>query len=273
MIILVILLLLLLYVLLMKPNNSRKDLTKVYSKQYIAHRGLFDNTNKIPENSKIAFEKAIQNNYGIEFDIQLTKDNELVVFHDFKTDRMLPIQGYISDFTLEELQSCYLLNSSERIMTFKQFLALVDGAVPLIIEFKARKNIELICLKAMELLNNYQGNYCIESFNPLIVYWFKTYRKDIIRGQLSTDYYKDDMNENFLISFICTNCLTNILTKPDFIAYNHLYTSNIPMTILRSFFHPTLVAWTIKNQIELDINSKYYDILIFDSFIPNKKEV
>ena len=68
-----------------------------------AHRGCSQN---YPENTLIAFEKAasIPGLVGIELDIQLTKDNEIVVCHDEKVDRTTNGSGYIKDFTLSELK-------------------------------------------------------------------------------------------------------------------------------------------------------------------------
>ena len=64
------------------PNKNRREQMKIFEQQYIAHRGLFDNQNGIPENSIPAFQKAVDMGYGIELDVQLTTDNKLVVFHD-----------------------------------------------------------------------------------------------------------------------------------------------------------------------------------------------
>ena len=50
----------------------------VFEKQYIAHRGLFDNKKGIPENSIPAFRWAVENGYGIELDVQLTADHQMV---------------------------------------------------------------------------------------------------------------------------------------------------------------------------------------------------
>ena len=68
-----------------------------------AHRGCSQN---YPENTLISFEKAaaIPNLVGIELDIQLTKDNEIIVCHDEKVDRTTDGSGYIKDFKLSELK-------------------------------------------------------------------------------------------------------------------------------------------------------------------------
>ena len=68
-----------------------------------AHRGF---SGKYPENTMLAFEKAIEAGCdGIELDVQFTKDGELVIIHDEKIDRTCDGKGLISDYTLEEAKN------------------------------------------------------------------------------------------------------------------------------------------------------------------------
>ena len=60
---------------------------------HYAHRGLFDNASDAPENSLLAFKKAVDAGYGIELDVQLSKDNQLVIFHDATLNRMCGVDG------------------------------------------------------------------------------------------------------------------------------------------------------------------------------------
>ena len=86
-----------------------KDLSFL-KQNLIAHRGIFDNE-KVPENSIKAFMNAVNKKYIIEFDIHLTKDNKIVVFHDDKLDRMTNKKGFIKDYEFEELRKTRLLNT------------------------------------------------------------------------------------------------------------------------------------------------------------------
>ena len=90
----------------------------------IAHRGIFDNK-QIPENSLLSFSKAIQLNYPIELDVQLTKDKQLVVFHDLSLERMCGTEKFISDLTLQELRNYSLLSTDEKIPSLQEVLDLV----------------------------------------------------------------------------------------------------------------------------------------------------
>lgn len=111
----------------------------------------------------------------------------------------------------------------------------------------------------------------MESFHPFAVKWFKDHRPEIIRGQLSTNYFKDKINRKWYEKFLLSNLMLNFLTKPDFIAYNHLWKKDFSYTLCRKLFKPKNVAWTIKNQKELEEAEKTFDVIIFDSFIPKKR--
>lgn len=119
-------------------------------------------------------------------------------------------------------------------------------------------------------MDNYEGYYCMESFHPFAVKWFRDNRPDVIRGQLSTNYWKDNLNRKWYEKFALTNLLVNCISRPDFIAYNHKWKNNLSYRICRRLFPVENVAWTIKNQEELEEAEKTFDVIMFDSFIPEK---
>ena len=69
---------------------------------------FFDNLWGIPENSLSAFKAAVDKGYGIELDVHLTADNELVVHHDDSLYRMCHIERDIKDMTLKEIRQYVL---------------------------------------------------------------------------------------------------------------------------------------------------------------------
>ena len=87
-----------------------------------AHRGLFDPGEGIPENSMPAFERAVLCGYPIELDVQVTKDNKIVVFHDYTLGRMCGIDLPLETKTYEELQKLSLQNTGEKIPLFSDVL-------------------------------------------------------------------------------------------------------------------------------------------------------
>lgn len=105
-------------------GDGRKARMQAFERQYIAHRGFHDNRSECPENSLPAFERAIQMGYGIELDVQLTKDGVPVVFHDWDLKRAAGVDRKIRDCTFEELQSYRLFGSSQTIPAFEAVLEL-----------------------------------------------------------------------------------------------------------------------------------------------------
>ena len=257
------------YLIAIMPHMVRRPDYTPLMDHYYAHRGLHDNKTDAPENSMKAFRKAVDAGYGIELDVQLTKDRIPVVFHDESLKRVCGVDGNVRDYTYEELQQFSLCGSKERIPLFSEFLKLVDGKVPLIIEIKIHEDYKTVCQTADELIRGYKGDYCIESFNPLAVKWYKEHRPQVIRGQLSSRLAPKGEREPFLY-FMSHYLLFNCVAKPDFIAYDHLHKGNISRTICQHLYGALSVAWTIKSQEQLDHSRKQFDLFIFEGFIPKQ---
>ena len=256
------------YFFMIMPRVTRKPDVEPLKHHLYAHRGLFDNETDAPENSMKAFKKAVDSGFGMEMDIQLTKDGQMVVFHDWSLKRMCGVEGKVCEYTFDELQQFSLLKSEEKIPLFTEVLKLVDGKVPLIIEYKIETPDASVCEVGNEILKDYKGIYCIESFNPFGVHWYKKHRKDVVRGQLSEEFLKNGSPKT-PVYFIVAKLLTNFWTKPDFIAYNALNYKNWSRRICRNLYGNLAVTWTIKSQEQLDEMRKYFDMFIFDSFVPD----
>lgn len=262
-----LIILLAIYLFLIAPRLvSRPDVTPLLNHHY-AHRGLHDNATDAPENSITAFKKAVDAGYGIELDVQLTRDRIPVVFHDETLDRVCGVSGNVRDYTFEQLQAFSLCGTDSRIPLFSDVLALVDGRVPLIVEIKIHENANTVCSAADALLQNYKGVYCIESFHPFAVRWYKKNRPQVVRGQLSSNFNKPGKREPFVQTLV-HYLLTNALCRPDFIAYDHKHKYNLSRLVIKALFRPLNVAWTIRSQDELDMSQKDFDLFIFEAFEP-----
>lgn len=147
----------------------------------VAHRGLWNE--KVSENSLKAFELALQNNVAIELDIHLTKDNDLVVIHDEKLERLTGKSGIVEHLTTKELQENYKLLDGQTIPTFEDVLKLVNERVPILVELKVyEKNYKSLAAKTEEVLSKYvkdKKNIVLISFDPRSLWPFK--RKGYIR--------------------------------------------------------------------------------------------
>ena len=271
---LVLLLLLLpvvLYLLMIMPRMlGRPDFSAFKSWEY-AHRGLYKNGTDLPENSLPAFQNAVDHNYGIELDVQLTRDNVPVVFHDNNLNRMCNVNKKVRDLSYTELQTYRLLDTDERIPTLQQVLHLVAGKTPLIIEYKMTGISTETCEIVDPLLQKYDGLYCIESFNPVAVLWYRTHRSHVVRGILSESFRKKGYKDYPDFAYeILHHMLLNFLIKPDFIAYNVKHSDDLSRTLCHDLYRAPAVAWTIKSQEQMDANRDNFDIFIFEGFIPDE---
>ncbi len=257
-----------LYLLMIMPRMLHRPPRKPFEGVLYAHRGLHDNASHAPENSMAAFRKAVEGGYGIEFDVQLSKDKIPVVFHDYTLKRVCGAEGKVCDYTFEELRQFRLYNSGEQIPRFEDVLALVGGRVPLIIEYKIEATDTSVCRIADQILQDYRGPYCIESFNPLGVFWYRKNRPEVMRGQLSDAFFSNGEYRG-LLYLLLQNLLFNFLAKPDFVAYNHKEAGRLSRRLCQRLYGNTAVAWTIKSQEELDRAKAHFDLFIFDSFIPD----
>lgn len=261
-----------LYLLMLMPRMLHRPDRKPFMGVLYAHRGLHDNASEAPENSMAAFEKAVEKGFGIELDVQLTKDKIPVVFHDFTLKRVCGAEGKVADYTYDELQQFSLCDSEQKIPRFEDFLKMVDGRVPLIIEYKIPGGDTEVCPVADRLLQDYKGVYCIESFNPLGLVWYRKNRKEILRGQLADNFIRSGEKEfPRLLYFVLHHLLLNFLTKPDFIAYNHKCYRDLSRQLCRYLYGCLSVAWTIKDQEALEARREDFDLFIFDSFLPEDR--
>ncbi len=207
------------------PGYLPQEKRAPFLRRNFAHRGLYEKDQSVPENSMTAFRLACEAGYGIELDIQLSKDGRVVVFHDDEINRACmpgedaPIRA--DSLTWEELQLLNLFGTDEMIPLFADVLALVAGRVPLIVELKTSARRAELCESAVNLLSVYDGPFCVESFDPRIVSWFRFHAPDIVRGQLAeqpSKYVTDEKMSTIGGAFL-GNTLGNFAARPHFIAY------------------------------------------------------
>lgn len=256
------------YILSLRGRVGHTD-WKSFSGFYFAHRGLH-NGSTAPENSMEAFRRAKQKGYGIEFDVHLMADGNLAVIHDNSLLRTAGIDVQIEDLTTADLKNYFLEGTAETIPTFREVLSFIDGEVPLIIEIKTNgKNAPNVSKRVSEQLEGYNGSYCIESFDPRCVYWFTKNNPEVIRGQLSENYFKNDKNSlPFPLKVLMSGLSTNFLTKPDFVAYRFTDRKHISYRLCRKFWKIQGLGWTITDQNDLNTANEENIFPIFEKINP-----
>ena len=210
----------------------------------IEHRGYHDNKN-YPENSLKAFARSKKDGMPVELDVQLTTDNELMVFHDENLQRMTGMNAKIQECSYEKIRDLKLMGTSERIPKFAEVLDLMAGKEMIDIEIKPAERIEATCRKTIEVLEGYPQNYLLKSFDPRIVIWLRRHASERPRGMLITE----SVGKGWLIDWLVKSRLMIWLCQPDFVAiHKTLFTKRRwrKMTAKRS-----VLLWTINQESEI----------------------
>ena len=230
-----------------------------------AHRGLHDGNHQVFENSMKAFALAVEHGYGMEMDLQTTRDGKVVIHHDLNTRRVCGTDAEIEQTDYADLS---LLPDGTPLPLFEDLLKLVSGKTPLIIELKFHKQYLRTVNAALALLKDYQGDYCLESFHPAIVQTLRKQAPQLLRGQLSSGRLGSEIKPR--TAFMLKHLLLNFLSRPHFIAYGFDHDGTPSLWLNRVLFKPLLVAWTIRSQEDLDAARKRYDAIIFEGFTPDR---
>ena len=254
--------LILIYVFLIFPSIRKK--TDIFKKQPLyAHRGLFGGD--LPENSMAAFAAAADAGYGIELDVHTTTDGVAVVHHDDSLMRLCGVDKMIEQCSYDEIKDVKLPDGS-RLPLFSEVLALVDGRVPLIVELKCTKTDTRVADVAAHELEKYGGEYCIESFDPIVVKRYKKLRRGVMCGQLAGRTYESgDSFKRKVTKFLAENMIFNVISRPDFVAYQFEYRHNLSCVLCR-LFGAESAYWTIKNQSDCAVTRKAGAAAIFQEF-------
>ena len=215
----------------------------------VAHRGLWNE--KVSENSLEAFRLAIKNNVAIELDIHLTKDNDLVVIHDEKLERLTGKDGIVEDLTTKELQENYSLLDGQKIPRFEEVLELVNEQVPILVELKVfRKNYKPLAKKAEEVLSKYikdKKNIVLISFDPRSLWPFK--HKGYVRLLLVAK--SDEYTFTWFRHTVEGLDVETVLFKE----------KRVRRYAKRHFMN----AWTIRSEKDIEDVLPYVDTLTFDT--------
>ncbi len=260
---------LLLWVWLLLPGRGARARMKPFAGGRYAHRGLHGPAGP-PENSIPAFRGAAERGYGIELDVHLTADGELVVFHDDDTARVCGAGGRVWEMTLPELQNLRLAGTGEGIPTFSQALE-AAGDAPLIIEVKYQREYPALCLRLLEELEGRRAPWCVESFHPLVVRWFRKNRPEACRGILSMDFFREGKNRGNPAFWAAKHLLTNILCRPHFVAYDCRDRRRCAGFRLWRMLGGPAVAWTVRSPGEEAALARDYDAMIFEGYEPGAR--
>ncbi len=242
----------------------------------IAHRGLHNASEGVVENSIAAARAAISGGFGVECDVQPTKDGDLVVFHDDTLERLTERDGRVSDFEARELATVPLRGARENIPTFAALLAEIGGRTPLVVELKSLFDGDLRGAKrAAALLAPYSGPVVIESFDPEPIAFLRANARALGIGHVplgivgEAQYSPQDWP---MLSDAQRAGMTHFLhypqTRPDFLSWNVADLPHAIPFLARTALAIPVTTWTVRTPAQARVAGQWADQIVFENFRP-----
>ena len=129
-------------------------------------------------------------------------------------------------------------------------------------------NHAALTAKTVEMLEKWNGLYCLESFDPRCIYWLKKNRPEICRGQLAGNYFEFKEKMSVWLRIVLTFHMENFLCLPDFTAYRFCDRKNPGTWLVRKVWGVQGVSWTLTTPEEYATAVKEGWIPIFENFKP-----
>lgn len=257
---------------LIHPRMPKRSMGMLTSVDF-AHRGLWND--ELPENSLPAFLNAAEHGFGIELDVHLTADDRLAVIHDDELHRMCPDapEGLrVADCTLDALKQYHLRGADCTIPELTEVLHALNGRCPLIVELKTGPRSDVLCERVFQAMQQaaHGAPWCMESFDPRIVLHYRLKHPQVIRGQLAYRPGRHGAsNQQRFLDIMFGTLLCNVLSRPDFVAWDHTAHST-GVWLMLHLFRPHMAVWTVRSPQRMEQLRSIYDIQIFEGFIPKR---
>lgn len=237
----------------------------------ISHRGYHNRRKGLPENSLGAATAAMEAGYGIELDLQLSADGVAMVFHDAQLDRLTNEVGLVREKTAAELGKILLRESLEHIPTLSEYLDLVNGRAPLLIEMKDQTGVWGLGATDLEeatikCLDAYKGTVAVMSFNPHCVAAFGTLAPNIPRGLVTEDFLAGDtagVSQETLRDLTHMTDLAKV--GASFISHDHSNLHAAPVADARAKGMDVL-CWTVRSKAQEAAARHYAQNVTFEGY-------
>ncbi|WP_299347726.1 glycerophosphodiester phosphodiesterase family protein [uncultured Maritalea sp.] len=230
--------------------------------QPIAHRGLHNHKKGIIENSADAFAAAINAGLAIECDLQLTGDDQPVVFHDYTLDRLTAQSGRLRSISADQFSRIPLKGSQNKPQSFADLLQQVDGQVPLIVELKSQHDDNSQLAKhTVEVAQNYEGPLVFKSFDPKLLVDLRRHACPWPIGVVLER--EKPKNAPWIVGFLLRHLLHWPWTRFSFVSCN-VDDLDLPMVRLCRTLGYKVMTWTVKNEAQHANAAIYADQVVFE---------
>ncbi|MEI4232332.1 glycerophosphodiester phosphodiesterase family protein [Roseovarius sp. D22-M7] len=239
----------------------------------LAHRGLHDVTDGRPENARAGLRAAIAAGYGIEIDLQPSRDGRPMVFHDYDLGRLTAQEGPVRHRDAAELATIPLAGGDEGIPDLSEILALVAGRVPLLVELKDQHGQMGDAGGALEeatarTLDGYVGPVAVMSFNPAMVTRMAGLSPDVPRGIVTCDFSAEHWPH------LTPETRARLRGIPDFETSGAQFVSHqfqdlhSPRIAALRAEGATILCWTIRSAADERTARAVADNITFEGYLP-----
>ena len=237
----------------------------------IAHRGLHDAAAGVVENTAGAVQRAIDGNFGIEVDLQITADGEAVVFHDATLERLAGRPESLNAMTVSALKAVPFKATTDRIMSLGELCDLVAGRATLLLELKSLHDGDRrLPRRVAEVLQGYSGPVAVMSFDPQQVLDLRAIAPRLPRG-LTAGGWKPGERKKAAANSGRNNrgyIWDGLRMRPQFVAYAVRELPAALPLMARYLFGMPLLTWTVRTPEDRARAERWADQMIFEGFRP-----
>lgn len=228
----------------------------------LAHRGLHDVLLGRPENTMPAFEAAREADVGVELDVMLTADHEVVVVHDDDLDRLTGRKLRVSQSAWQELRRVPVLRTEHTIPRLAEVLEAVGGRIPVMVEVKnPRASVGRLEAAVRRIVAPFDDDVAVASFNPRTVQWFARNAPRLLRGQAAGRLR--DVPVPWPVKAYLRSLVSNHWTRPHFVSFELAGLPHQAASRWRRRGLP-LITWTVRGEADLHKARSVADNLIFE---------
>lgn len=239
----------------------------------LAHRGLHDAQRGIQENSRAGVRAAVAAGYGIEIDLQPSRDGQAMVFHDYDLARLTAARGPVRQRDAADLARLRLAGADEGIPTLPEILDLVAGRVPLLIELKDQhgrmgESDGTLEAATAAALAGYEGPVAVMSFSPPMMIEMASRAPQVPRGLVTCAYRAEDWP---LLPETTRAHLRRIAdydaARAAFISHDVRDLANPRLAELRAA-GAAILCWTVRSPTEEAVARRVADTITFEGYLP-----
>ncbi len=247
-------------------NYSPRPLPPGFLARPIAHRGLHDAARGVVENTAPAFDAAVARGFGIECDLQPSREGEPVVFHDDTLDRLTRASGRLNARTATELLSLPFRHGAAGMMTLQALLQRIAGRVPLVVEVKSRfDGATPQIARIAALAAAYAGPLVFKSFDPRQIIALRAAGVEQALGIVAMTR----LPEVDAASAAALGSLAHLAqSRPDFLSWKAAELPLAPIAALRRAPGLPIMGWTLRSAAAARAAAPHLDQIVFEGYDP-----